>query len=677
MINIDFETYSTTDLKHTGVYRYVEDPNTNLWCMAYAIDDGDVDLWVPGEPLPDDVLDALEDGAGVRAWNATFERVVWNAVGVNKHGFPMLERDRFYCTQADALAMGLPAMLGKAAAALRLPVAKDMEGNKLAKQMSRPRSKPGVTPIVWWNTPDRLTRLFNYCKQDVRTETAAMHATRRLSDDERAIWLLDQLINDRGVHLDQELMVACKHVAVEGLRRANIDISRATDGKVERITQIQRIKTWLDEQDFPMPEGLGAGLIEDALQRDDVPPKVRQVLVARSEAGKASVSKLDKMKLVVTADGNMHGLLKYHAAHTGRWGGRLVQPQNFTRGTIKSIEEYIQLMSAGYDVLNLFDNPIEIVSSMLRSHLVAKPRHRLISADFSAIEARVLAWLAGQQDLVEAFAAHDRKEGEEVYVLTANQFGIQRNHGKAIILGAGFGMGGDKFLTMGQDVYRIDFSEIPTPTGVAIEPGEIEGTWLLHHNGNRDCFESRELCISHAFVKLYRQRNPFIVQFWRDIQNMVLNAVLEPGSIERVGAICCVFRGRHLWLRLPSGRFLCYIHPRIRQKKTPWGTMQDTVVVEHENSLTHKWTTKHLYGGLLAENIVQAAARDLMAYSMQCVEEADYPIVLTVHDEIVADVPLGHGTYDEYTSLMERTPAWAEGCPVKVAGWEGHRYRKD
>ena len=202
-INIDFETRSTTDLKKSGVYRYVEDPNTDVWCMAYAKGDLEPQIWIPPNPLPPEIIYWLEEGCALRAWNAQFERIIWNTI-CQKYEFPQLPNDRFYCTAADALAMGLPGWLDGAVKALRLKIEKDMAGNRLALQMCKPR-KTKDDSLRWWDVPDKLEHLYEYCKQDVRAEVAAMGATRRLSDEERAVYLLDQTINDRGVYLDQPL----------------------------------------------------------------------------------------------------------------------------------------------------------------------------------------------------------------------------------------------------------------------------------------------------------------------------------------------------------------------------------------------------------------------------------------------------------------------------------------
>lgn len=682
-INIDFETRSTTDLKKSGVYRYVEDPNTDVWCMAYAKGDLEPQIWIPPNPLPPEIIYWLEEGCALRAWNAQFERIIWNTI-CQKYEFPQLPNDRFYCTAADALAMGLPGWLDGAVKALRLKIEKDMAGNRLALQMCKPR-KTKDDSLRWWDVPDKLEHLYEYCKQDVRAEVAAMGATRRLSDEERAVYLLDQTINDRGVYLDQPLAKRCRSVALEGIKRANKVVVETTNGDVSRITQVGKMQYWLREQGCDIPN-LKKNTLQEYLGQD-LPEPIKDVLLARAEAGKASVAKIDAMFACVCSDSRLRGLLQYHGAGTGRWAGRLVQPQNLFRPTVEDIEHYIPRISTShmpidYDALDLEENPVGVVASLLRYLLTASPEHRLVCADFKAIEARIIAWLAGQDDLVEMFAAHDRGEGEEVYVITAEQFNTTRYIGKHVILGAGFGMGGDKFYKQGKEQYGIDFDEIDPPTGVrikqewAVEDADQE-VWALYHREGRWELPDYGHAVSHAFIKLWRARYPLIPQYWYACQNLMLSAVRNPGSVQELGPIKASFRGRHLWLILPSKRPLCYLFPSIVERDTPWGEKREAVRVWTRDSVTHRWRPQVLYGGLIAENITQATARDVMVYAMNTVTEEGYPIILTVHDEIVADAPNGFGSFEHYIKLMQRKPSWANGLPVEVSGWEGQRYRKD
>jgi DNA polymerase len=637
--SIDFETRSTVDLRKVGVYKYVESPDTDIICMAYRrTSDTVTHLWKAGDPLPEWFLADLAAGATIRAWNAQFERLVWNTVGVERYGFPPLARDRFFCTEADALAMGLPGSLDKASRAMRLDVKKDMDGHRLALRMCRPRT---TNPLTWWDDEERLERLYAYCRRDVETEMEIAKRTRRLAPAERAVYLLDQTVNDRGVFVDLPAVQRAKRVALEGIRRANASVAKGTDGDVETITQVGRLQHWLREQGCDIPD-LRANTLQKYLQTP-LPEHVRQVLLARAEAGKASVSKLDKMQGVANSDGRMRGLLQYHGAATGRWAGRLVQPQNFPRGILDMGEtEWALSVMAGpeaYDHIDFIYNPVEVVSSSLRSMLRADEGSTLMAADFSAIEARVLAWLAGQDDLVQAF-----RSGVDVYAMTADLFGTTRQVGKAIILGAGYGMGHKKFCKMASEAYGI------------VDMQEEE---------------------AKRFIDKYRNLYGEIPKFWNTVEDSVRGAVASGQLYDAAGgSLRFAKRGDQLWIVLPSGRPLCYWYPTLVERTTPWGAKRTMVEFSTQDSITRKWVRRDLYGGLITENIVQAVARDMLVHSMQAVEAGGYPVILTVHDEIVCEVPEGVGTYLEFRDLMSSSPEWAAGCPIKVSGWEGRRYRK-
>ena len=643
MINIDFETRSTTDLKKTGVYKYSEDPNTDIWCMAWKLNDTPTELWVAGQPFPSVLDEALAVGIPLRAWNAQFERIIWNTIGVSKYGFPMLGAERFYCTMVDAMAMGLPGKLDSTAKVLQLPYQKDMSGNRLAIQMSKPRRIEEDGTIVWWDTPDRLEKLYTYCVADVDTEHAAFERTRRIDDSERKLYLLDQRINDRGVKVDITLAKQCKGVAIEGIHRANITVSRYTNNEVEAITQVGRMQHWLNEQGCDIPN-LKASTLETYLAQGGLSSQVEAVLVARAEAGKSSISKIDRMLIATCSDGALHGMLQFFGASTGRWAGRLVQLHNFPRGTVKDVEHFIPQISAGvqYKHLDLQENPVDIVSSLLRSLLVASEGCDLMAADFSAIEARVLAWMAGQDDLVQMFIDNDNGVGEEVYVIAAKEFGTTRDIGKRIILGAGFGMGWKRFIAM------------------AMEQGQVV---IPEEDSKR-------------FISSYRKRYYLIPKLWYAMEVAALKAVKNKGTSFEASHCTFIDKGGFLWMILPSGRPLCYNEPKLVERMAPWGEMKEAVSFSMQDSVIRKWVRRDIYGGLLVENAVQATARDLMAFSMHSVDDQGYPVILTVHDEIISDVPKGFGSFEEYITLMERKPPWAVGCPVKASGWYGRRYRK-
>lgn len=674
-LSIDFETRAMVDLRDAGVYKYAEDPHTDIWCMAWAFGDEEPEIWTPklceheddcalgigGEEcscpclmhdfagLPDRIIDHIAAGGTIRAWNAQFERVIWREIMVKRYGAPAIRDEQFVDTAADAAAMALPRALDMAAKVLGVAEKKDEDGYGLMMRMTRPRKVLPNGELVWWDVPDRLARLYEYCKQDVRVERAILKALRPLSAMEREVYLMDQRMNDRGIGIDLPLVHAAKEIVAEGTERANLVLREITRGEVEEVTQNGRLVEWLQGQSVDT-DSVAKPVVRDLLT-SDLAPDVRRVLELRAEAGRSSVAKLDSMISCACADSRARGLLLYHGASTGRWSGKLIQPQNFPRGEVDDIERFIPYVMRGdYEALDLFHPPIVIVLSMLRSMLKAREGHQLIGADYAAIEARVLNWLAGQDDILDLF-----RRGEDVYKYNAARlYNIplsevkkfpHRQTGKFQELGCGYQMGWKKAISAAKDVYGLTLDEK----------------------------QAKEI------VTGYRATHDKVVQFWNDLDDAAIEAVNTPGVPVTVGPlrnIKFLKAGSYLYLVLPSGRPLVYAAPRVVLAATPWGTEKLQVEISAVDSYTKKWTRQRMYGGLWAENVVQAASRDLMAEAMLEAEKQGYLPVLTVHDEVVAEVPNGFGSVQEFESILTRLPAWAEGCPIAAEGWMGERYRK-
>lgn len=643
-ISIDFETRSTVDLRRTGVYRYAEDADTDVWCMAYAFDDEDPQVWRPGDPLPARFVDAVRAGEELRAWNAQFERTIWNEILSKRYGWPRTEISQWVCTAAEARAMALPGALGTCADVLGVDQQKDKQGASLMLRMAKPRAIGEDGRPIWWDIPERIQRLVSYCVQDVRTEVGVAKALRRLTETERRVFELDQRINDRGVKLDEKLAKAAKFVAEKATLAANRALYDLTNGKVAKVSNVAKLTAWVNEQGFEV-SSLSKGNLADA--RGHATGAVAEALTLRTEAGKSSVAKIESMLDAVCADGRIRGLLMYHGATTGRWAGRLVQPQNFPRGNISEPESYIPLiLSRSVTDLEVLAPPLEIISSLLRAMLIADEGKQLIAADFAAIEARVLAWLAGEALLIETF-----RTGGDVYKVMASKiYGIssadiskaQRQVGKMAILGLGYGMGAKKFAESCRAQAGVELSEEQAKT----------------------------------VVQLYRTTNSQIVQFWAALNSAAIDAVNDEGSIHSVGAVKYTSRGGYLWCVLPSKRPLAYARPRVVERETPWGSTTNAVSYEGIDSFSKKWCRHELYGGLLAENVVQAVARDIMAEAMLRLEDNGYPCIMSIHDELVCEVPEGFGSVAEFEKLMSLAPDWAAGCPIDAEGWIGPRYKK-
>ncbi len=633
-VSIDFETRSAVDLRKTGVYKYAADQSTDIWCMAYKAPwSDDVLVWQPGDAVDTHLEDWIIAGGLLSAWNANFERTIWNNIMVGRYQWPATKIKQWRCTMAQASAMGLPRALGQAAAVLGVEEQKDKTGAALMLRMARPRKVNADGSYTWWNTKDKVDALVAYCRQDVRTELSVAETLNAVPDSERRLYQLDQRINDRGVKVDIDLIDRVSKLANDASENIDAEMKRLTNGQVKAATNAMDLTAWLRGYELNV-NSVDKQTVTRLLAMDGLHPIIKQVLRLRQDGAKSSTAKYDAMVNAANADDRMRGLLMYHGAATGRWSGRLVQPQNFPRPQKKQdeLDEIIAKLKADQDVSEHGAGTV-LASDLLRSMLIADDGHRLMFADYSAIEARVLAWVAGQNDLVETF-----RKGGDVYKEMASAIynvGVesvtdgQRQVGKMAILGCGYGMGGKRFAeqcaTMG------------------IKVGEDE---------------------AKRIVSVYREKNNRIAQYWRDVEQDFVDMVKGAG---RVGSV---------ELPLPSGRSLTYHNPRIIQRETPWGAMRDTAQVDTLNSVTRQWVSQIIWGGLLTENVVQATARDMMATAMMALEIKGYPVILSVHDEIICEVPDDFGSLDEMIDIMTRVPAWAQGCPINAEGKEGKRYRK-
>lgn len=349
--HIDFETRSTVDLPKTGVHVYASHPDTNVWCMAYAIDDGPIELWTPGG---DDMVDlhvhslAQRDDVVWMAHNAAFELAIWNRLLAPRYGFAPLPVERTRCTMAMAYALALPGSLENAAAAVGLDVGKDMEGRALMLRMSRPRAfKPTGEPI-WWNEPDKLERLYAYCRQDVEVERQLEKRLLPLRESEQKLWELDQRINDRGIYIDMRAVENAIAVVEEAKTRLDREMKRVTGGWVSGVTKVTDLVDWLKLRGVELESVAKADVLE-LLDRTDLPADVRRALELRQEGAKASTAKLKAMSLAVNDDWRARGLHQFHGANTGRWAGRRIQTQNLMRPNMDqtSIDEVLALLSEG------------------------------------------------------------------------------------------------------------------------------------------------------------------------------------------------------------------------------------------------------------------------------------------------------------------------------------------
>jgi len=687
-VHVDFETRSACDLKKHGVHVYAADPTTDVHCLAYAFGDEPVELWHPKLPPPKRLFDHIKAGGVLIAHNAAFERAIWHHVMAADYGWPEPAVTQWRCTMAAAYAMALPGALEHVAAALNTGFQKDMAGHRLMMAMAKPRRPKKGEPkdaILWRDAPEDLERLYAYCKSDVEAERAGDARLVRLRPQELDLWHLDQRINDRGVPIDAafvEKAIAIVDAYSEALDRK---MAIATDYEVSACSNVGQLKLWLKAQGVPLGEKLnkvtmqfvetlGKEKLTEILLRPDLPPKVRAAVELRQQGSLASVSKLDAALRGMSADGRARGTAQFHAASTGRWAGRRVQFQNIKRpdedfdvdGAIDIIERYpsekaIQILDA------MYGPPLTCISYTLRGMVRAGKGKKIVAADFSSIEGVVLPWLAGEQFKLDAFRAYVAGKGPDMYLVAASAiYGItvekmskkthpeERQIGKVAELACGYGGGVGAFQQMGAAL------------GVHVADDKAE-----------------------SIKSAWRAAHPNIVQFWWDLEAAAIDAVNSPGTVQTVRG--CKFKvvGSFLWLQLPSGRSLCYPYPKTMWLPTPWGQEKEMLtfkttpnvsnmkkVVHADKSNTSKWARISTYGGMLAENVTQAVARDLLAEALVRLEVNGYPIILHVHDEAVAEVPEDFGSAKEFEQIMTELPPWAVGLPVAASGFEAERYRK-
>lgn len=669
-VHIDFETRSAADLRKVGVHRYAEDPSTEIICLSYRIGDGPVQRWRPGESFPADLVDHVDQGLPVVAHNAGFERAIWNAkvcLGDERGHFSVepLHPEFQDCTMARALALGLPASLENLGEALDTPVKKDKDGYRLMMQMCRPRT---TDPLTWWDDDDRIERLQAYCDQDVLSECAVDLRLPQLSDRERRVWELDQAINDRGVAVDLGTIRRALSAVTEAGMRADREIWRLTNGAVKRCTEVGKIIAWIQSRGIACAS-VAKGEIDDLVLTGEMfdEPTVVKVVQLRRATARSSTAKYQAMLNTVCRDGRVRGSLAYHKAHTGRWAGSGMQLQNFPRvDDPKAVEEALVLLRSTPSTSDVVDAielmvgpPMEVLSKCLRSMIVAPAGRKLVGGDSANIEGRLNAWLNDERWKVQAFRDYDAGTGPDLYrVMAADTLGVhidavgkvdRQVRGKVPELACGFQGALGAFQKM---AYTQD------------PPVRISDAEAIR------------------IVRAWREKNANIVQGWWTLQDAAIEAVGAPGMVVPVlnGRVQYVVANGFLFCKLPSTRVIAYAQPRLA-----WSSYEDADGVVHErrgvqymgiDSFTKKWSVQSLYGGSQMNHVVQGTARDILVEQMFAVEDAGYPIVLTVHDEIISEVDKDYGSAGDYERLMAGLPSWATGLPLSVKAWEDVRWAK-
>lgn len=644
---IDIETYSSVDLGNAGVYRYAEADDFALLLFGYSVDGGAVrcvDV-AQGEEIPADVLAALQDPSVTKtAYNAAFERVCLSRLLCPAGRY--LDPSQWRCTMVAAARAGLPLPLGECAKAIGLEQGKMEEGRALIRYFSCPGPKGRRMPA---SAPQRWDLFKAYNIRDVEVEQAIRRhiGDTPLPQSEIDLYVADQEINDRGVAID--LTMARNAIRFDDENReALTERARRITG-MDNPNSVSQIKAWLHSATGLSVASISKKGLDDMEKALAAYPEARELLSIRRQLGKTSNRKYQAMIDCVCNDGRIHGLLQFYgAARTGRWAGRLVQVQNLPQNHIEDIDRARRLVLAGdADDFGLnYADPSQTLSELIRTAFVAKPGCAFHVCDFSAIEARVIAWLAGERWLIETF-----EKGGDVYCAAASQmFGVPvekhganaelRQKGKIATLALGYGGGISALEAMGGA--RLGLTES----------------------------EEREI------VRLWRRSNPAIVRLWSILERAAVASITGKREIDVNRGTRVGYDGRALYIVLPSGRRLCYPGARLRYEADYNGEEKASVEYLGVDQTTRRWTLQRSYGGKLTENVVQAIARDILGDVLLRAREAGLQVVFHVHDEIIVEAPADR-TLSEVEALFSRPPRWCYDLPLKGAGYSTPYYLKD
>lgn len=650
-LGIDIETYSSNDLPSCGVYKYVEAEDFTILLFAYSVDGGPVTCcdFAQGEELPEEILAALRDPKVVKtAFNAAFERIC-----ISKYyGWPLMDPAQWRCTMVRAARMGLPLSLGQCGEVLKLADGKMKEGAALIRYFSCPTRKKDGTIVrhLPSDAPDRWEVFVKYNIRDVEVEQAILKIVRRLepADFDEELYTVDQLINDRGVMIDRQLVDNAARFDEEYKQHLLAEAQELSG--MDNPNSPSQIKEYLQKVTGQVFQSLNKKSLDDIEDSLKYWSKARKVLALRREMGKTSNKKYCAMQRCVCSDGRIHGLLQFcGAARTGRWAGRLVQVQNLPQNHLQDLDYARNLVKAGdlEDFELNYGNPTQVLSELIRTAFIAKPGCTFHVCDFSAIEARVIAWLAGETWVLDVF-----RKGGDIYCATASQmFGVPvekhgantelRQKGKIAVLALGYGGGVSALEAMGGS--RMGLSQQ--------EEKDIMLRW--------------------------REANPKIVKLWKVIELAAIRA-LQTGETITINRGIEV--GRHwgcLTIKLPSGRTICYPRASIGVERND-GWRGDHPIIEYEglNQITKKWEKIRTYGGKLTENVVQSIARDILGIVILRAYHESLNIVFHIHDEIIVEAEADQ-TLKDVETLFSEPISWCTDLPLKGAGYSTPYYLKD
>ena len=642
ILEADIESFSDVDLIKCGVYAYADSPAFEILLFAYSFDGGEtqiIDL-AQGERLPAEVEEAIFDVSVTKtAYNANFERTC-----LSKYFGRYIPPESWHCSAVQAAMLALPRSLEDVGRVLGLDEQKMKEGKELIRYFCVPckptKANGGRTRNLPCHAPEKWELFKTYCKRDVDVEKSIRRKLHNfpIPESEMGLYRLDQRINDRGVLVDMGLVeqaIACERLHKEVVTKRAYELTG-----LENPNSVAQLKGWLGDMGMEA-ESLSKKAVAEMIAETD--GEVEELLKLRLLMAKTSVKKYEAMERSVCSDGRIHGMLMFYGANrSGRWSGKNVQIQNLPKNDIPDLELARELVKQGRfeDIELLYDSTPNVLSELIRTAFIPKPGCRFVVADFSAIEARVLAWLSGEQWRLDVFTSHGK-----IYEASASSmFHVPmeeitkgsplRQKGKLAELGLGFGGASGALISMGALDMGLTEEELP------------------------------------PLVAAWRKANPHITQFWWDVDAAAIKAVTEKQKT-KVGKIIFEYMSGILFITLPSGRKLSYVKPRMAVNRFGRDGLTYEGIAENK-----KWSRIETYGPKLVENIVQGTARDLLAEAMLRVEEKGYPIVMHCHDEIIAEVPEGIGSVDEMCEIMAVQPEWAEGLPLRADGYQCSFYQK-
>lgn len=653
-LNIDIETYSDEDLFKVGVYKYADSPNFEILIFAYSVDGGPVQYIdmkkTAFDDFPDEIWEAIVDENVTKiAYNAQFERVC-----LSKWAYKdwFLDPSQWRCTMVHANELGLPAALGQCAGYLNIDEQKDTRGKQLINYFSKPCKPTKANGMRTRNlpehAPDKWQTFIEYCIQDVVTEMAIAQKLSRfpVEDSEWELYTLDQKINDRGAEIDHELALSAITL-MQDLTETNMAKLKELT-RLENPNSLKQMKDWLSEKGAHF-ETLGKDAVEKAIAAGTLPRMVEEALKLRLNLSNSSTKKYIMMDNARCRDGRIHGILQFYGANrTGRWAGRLLQVQNLPRNYLDEIGFARELVkSKDTEAIEwVYGSVPDTLKQLIRTGLVAKENHRYIVSDFSAIEARVIAWYAGEDWVLDVFRTHGK-----IYEATAAQMfhlgevedidwkshegKSMRQRGKVATLALGY-QGG---------------------------PGALKAMGALE-NG----IEEHEL---QDIVNRWRDANTNIKNLWYDVQKAAISCIQNGGIKKGPRGLKFFKKMGFLFVQLPSGRKLAYAKAHLEE-----GTFGPAIFYDGQGDKV-AFTKQQTYGGKLVENIVQATARDVLGEAMIRLDKAGYPIVFHIHDEAVAEVPDGSHSIEEMNEIMAIPPEWAKDLPLNAEGFETKYYMKD